>query len=72
MVCMSNSSKQFPRVYILAACLLAGTLTLVCAASSPAHAAEVWEKTDLMQPAELAATLNDPKSGETCHCFRGF
>ena len=72
MDCMSNSSKQFSRVYILVACLLAGTLALVCAASSPAHAAEVWEKTDLMQPEELAATLNDPNQEKPVIVFVGF
>ena len=69
---MSNSSRQFPRVCILVACLLAGTLALVSAASGPAHAAEVWEKTDLMQPEELAATLNDPNQEKPVIVFVGF
>jgi len=72
MICLSNCSKQFPRVSILVACLLAGSLGLVCAASSPAHAAEVWEKTDLMQPEELAATLNDPNQEKPVIVFVGF
>jgi thiosulfate/3-mercaptopyruvate sulfurtransferase len=72
MECTSNSSKQFPRVYTLAACLLAGTLTLVCTALSPAQAAEAWEKTDLMQPEELAAALNDPKQEKPVIVFVGF
>ena len=72
MVCLSNFSKQFPRVSILVACLLAGSLGLVCAASGPAPAAEVWEKPDLMQPEELAATLNDPNQEKPVVVFVGF
>jgi thiosulfate/3-mercaptopyruvate sulfurtransferase len=72
MDCTSSSSKRFPRVYSLAACLLAGTLTLVCAAFNPAQAAEAWQKADLMQPEELAAALNDPKQEKPVIIFVGF
>ena len=72
MDCMINRCQQFSRVYILAACLFAGALAVVCTASSPAQAAEVWEKTDLMQPEELAATLNDPNQEKPVVVFVGF
>ena len=72
MICVNCHSRQSSRVLILAACLSAGTLALVCAASSPAHAAEVWQKTDLIQPGELAATLNDSKQEKPVVVFVGF
>jgi rhodanese-related sulfurtransferase len=72
MDCKSNSSKQFPGAYFPAACLLVATLALVCAAEGPAHAAEMWEKTDLMQPDELAAILNDPNQEKPAIVFVGF
>ena len=72
MDCLSKSSRQSSRVHVLAACLVAGTLALVCAASSPAQAAEVWEKADLMQPEELAATLDDPNQEKPVIVFVGF
>ena len=72
MVCLGYRSKQFSRVLILTACLLAWSLGLVCAASGPAPAAEVWEKTDLMQPEELAAVLSDPNQEKPVVVFMGF
>jgi thiosulfate/3-mercaptopyruvate sulfurtransferase len=72
MVCLSYRSKQFSRVLILAACFLAGTFALVCAASGPAHAAEAWEKSDLMQPEELAVVLSAPNQEKPVVVFVGF
>ena len=45
---------------------------MVCVASGPAPAAEGWEKTDLMQPEELAAVLSDPKQEKPLVVFVGF
>ncbi len=72
MDCMHNSPKQIPGIYALLAWLLAGTLALLCTASSPAHAAEVWEKADLVQPPELAEALNNPNQEKPVIVFVGF
>jgi thiosulfate/3-mercaptopyruvate sulfurtransferase len=72
MICLNCHPTQSSRVLIVATCLLAGTLALLCAGSSPAPAAEVWEKTDLVQPEELAATLNDPNQEKPVIAFVGF
>jgi len=73
MACLSYGSIQLSRIPIIAAFLLAGTLTLLGVASSPARAAsEVWEKSELMQPEELAAALNDPNHEKTAIIFVGF
>jgi len=73
MACLSYGSIQLSRFPIIAAFLLAGTLTLLGVASSPARAAsEVWEKSELMQPEELAAALNDPNHEKMAIIFVGF
>jgi thiosulfate/3-mercaptopyruvate sulfurtransferase len=72
MICAYGHPGKSSRVLIVAACLLAETLALICAGSSPAHAAEVWEKADLVQPEELAATLNDPNQEKPAIVFVGF
>lgn len=73
MTCLGYRSVPLSRTPIVTAILLAGALALVGVASSRARAAnEVWQKSDLIQPEELAATLNHPNQEKPVIVFIGF
>ena len=72
MISINCDSMQSSRLLGVATGLLAVALTQFCDGSSPAHGAEVWEKSDLVQPEELAVTLKNPNQEKPVLVFVGF